>query len=263
MLVSYIITVKNGEDYILSAITSIQRQIGVTTEIIVVDDGSSDNTVPILKSIVDSLVLIETTGIGRSAALNLGIKCAKGTYICILDADDQIHPEKTKSQYQVISGNDSCDVVFTGFSVFTEDKELEDIKRQRLTSLVVTTPDLNILYYRNPFCHSSMFIKKELIMSIGGYNESLKKLVDYEIYLRLSEKKINIKYIDQKLTYKRFHANQQFESKKRLSYISSIFMLQVRFNIKNAKYLYLPFICGKFLYSLLPRNIRKKIKNSH
>ncbi|WP_416858554.1 glycosyltransferase [Escherichia coli] len=255
-------TVKNGQEFICSAISSILSQQSVDIEIVVVDDGSTDNTASIIKGIEGNIIFIETGGVGRAKALNLGVRHSHGDYICILDADDQIHPDKTKLQLDFVTKNKNrIQVVFTDFFVFSHDDELTHfmLTNYCVAHLLMTSP--NVLRYKNPFCHSSMLIKKDILLSVGGYNENLTKLVDYDLYLRLMAKNINMACLNEKLTYKRFHSKQQFENNKRINYIFAVFILQLKYNFNAHGYVYIPLIFAKLLYSFLPKAFRKYIKN--
>ncbi|HIF7473522.1 TPA: glycosyltransferase family 2 protein, partial [Escherichia coli] len=99
------------------------------------------------------------------------------------------------------------------------------------------------------------------LLSVGGYNENLTKLVDYDLYLRLMAKNINMACLNEKLTYKRFHSKQQFENNKRINYIFAVFILQLKYNFNAHGYVYIPLIFAKLLYSFLPKAFRKYIKN--
>ena len=103
--VSIIIPAYNAEDFISDAIESSLHQSISDIEVIVVNDGSSDNTVEIVSSIKDSRVrLVTQKNGGQSVAINNGVECAKGEYIKLLDADDWINPFHLEAQINAING---------------------------------------------------------------------------------------------------------------------------------------------------------------
>lgn len=102
-LVSVIIPAYNAEDYIIQCLESILKQTYTNLEIIVVNDGSTDATLEILKTIQDSrIVLISQENRGCSSAKNSGLKHASGSFIQYLDADDVLSPDKIEAQVQKI-----------------------------------------------------------------------------------------------------------------------------------------------------------------
>lgn len=260
MLVSYVITVKNGCSFIEATLISVLNQTYKHIEIIVVDDGSTDNTLELLYGFGDKLNVIPTTGVGRSKALNIGIKAAKGVYICILDADDLIHSSKTELQIKALQKcTENNIIIFTEFEVFSSDKNL--IIDRQISNHSYTMIDRNTLFYKNPFCHSSMMIRRELLINLKCYNNNLKKLVDYDLYIRSVKAGVSFLRINKKLTFKRFHDAQSFESKNRGAYILSILKMQFGYVIKERKFQYLPLVLMKLIYSVLPAKIRLHLKN--
>src|SRR5699024_5738845 len=100
-LISIICTVRNGEKTISKTIDSILEQSYENWEFIIVDDGSTDKTIDILNEykIKDKRIRVVSTGIiGRGKALNKAVSKANGNYLCNIDADDLMHPEKLSIQ---------------------------------------------------------------------------------------------------------------------------------------------------------------------
>ncbi|WP_230834014.1 hypothetical protein, partial [Vibrio campbellii] len=156
--------------------------------------------------------------------------------------------------------NENVDFIFSNYLVFenTNTPEAPSINiKGKIYPVKVES-----LYYTNPFCHSSMVVKTTVLRELGGYNETLSKLVDYDLYIRaMNHYKFAI--LRQPLVYKRFHINQSFERSNRTRYIFSILSMQSKNLINSGKLQYFPIIFAKFIYSLLPAKIRKSIKNSH
>ena len=101
-LVSVVIPSFNSGDYILEAIESVAQQTYLRVEVIVVDDGSTDDTVKKLRSLIETGKIHYTfqSNQGLAAARNTGIELAKGEYLQFLDADDLISPTKIEKQVQ-------------------------------------------------------------------------------------------------------------------------------------------------------------------
>jgi len=98
MKISAVIPAYNSAAYINDAITSIHEQTHPIDEIIIIDDGSTDNTCEVVQRSKGNIIYIKQENQGPSAARNHGIKAASGDWIAFLDADDQWTPDKTKEQ---------------------------------------------------------------------------------------------------------------------------------------------------------------------
>jgi glycosyltransferase involved in cell wall biosynthesis len=104
--ISIIIPAYNAEEYIFNAINCALNQTFSDIEVIVVNDGSTDQTEHIVNRFDDSrLHMICQVNMGQSAAINKGVECAKGTYIKLLDADDWINPNHVEAQLLAITGS--------------------------------------------------------------------------------------------------------------------------------------------------------------
>lgn len=116
-LVSVIIPAYNSEQYIAKCIESVINQTYQNIEIIVVNDGSSDNTASVVKQFSNVILLNKENG-GLSSARNYGIKCAKGKYVIFLDSDDYIEPKFVENLYSETSGKEDeiimCDFLTNG-----------------------------------------------------------------------------------------------------------------------------------------------------
>jgi glycosyltransferase involved in cell wall biosynthesis len=174
MLISVIIPAHNEELYISRAIRSAMDQsIGKDLyEIIVIDDGSTDNTLKILKSFGDQIRLIELKdNLGLPYARNAGIRAALGRYIINLDADDFMHIEMLKVQNLFLSMNNDFDAVATDY--FIVDEKERHIERRNCEE--------------HPIACGIMF-RKERLISIGLYDESFMLCEDQDLSIRFQEK---------------------------------------------------------------------------
>ena len=101
--ISAIIPAYNSADFITDAVASMRAQTHPVDEIIIVDDGSSDNTREVIQHLGDDIVTIHQANAGPSAARNAGLARARGEFIAFLDADDQWTPDKTANQLEVFA----------------------------------------------------------------------------------------------------------------------------------------------------------------
>ncbi len=173
----------NGSKHIRTSIDSVLSQTFSDFELLIVNDGSTDNTLDIITSYNDCRIRVITNerNIGITKSLNRGLAKARGEYIARLDDDDVSMPERLQKQYDFL--NKHTDIVLVGGWAEHIDKN-GDIIRVRKTP----TDPLVIRYellYSNCFYHSAIMFRKQEILDIGGYNEEFKHAQDYELFSRL------------------------------------------------------------------------------
>lgn len=114
-LVSVVIPNYNYARYVGEAIESVEKQTYKPVEIIVVDNGSTDNSLEVLKKIGDRIRLVAQENMGQAGSRNSGIKAARGEFVAFLDADDTWHPEKLEKQMEKFS-DPAVGLVYTGIT---------------------------------------------------------------------------------------------------------------------------------------------------
>jgi teichuronic acid biosynthesis glycosyltransferase TuaG len=211
-LVSVIIPVFNGEEYISETIRSIQSQSFQNWELIITDDGSTDRTAEILKgfAIQDNRigVLSQPNG-GMGKARNFAISKAKGKYLAFIDADDLWFHDKLEKQLHAIQ-EESADLVYTSGIVFqgSTDNVLEE------WNVPHGAQDYNALFLKQMYGFTvpvlSVFVRKECVTDVGGFEEN--KLshfaADYQLWLRIMDNGAKFYGIDEPLFYYRVHEKQ-------------------------------------------------------
>ncbi len=114
-LVSILIPCYNSEQWLAETIESALAQTWKNIEIIIVDDGSTDNSLAIAKSFESSIVkVISQENKGASTARNIALKEAQGDFIQYLDADDLLAPDKIELQVGLLENNGDCNLVASG-----------------------------------------------------------------------------------------------------------------------------------------------------
>ncbi|MBU0477484.1 glycosyltransferase [bacterium] len=193
-LVSVIIPTYNADKYIKEALESVFKQTYTNTEIIVIDDGSTDNTKEVLTPYLDRIQYIYKENGGPASARNLGIKMAKGEYIAFLDADDIWLKEKLETQIKEM--NDGIGLV--GCKDHTINGR---IKRTRNISY-------KELLIKNVFSNSSVLVRRECIDRVGLFDErpEFKAVEDWDMWIRIS-KRCKATYINKTLVRIRSEAN--------------------------------------------------------
>src|SRR5690554_921350 len=157
-------TVKNGQEVVSDAIESVLNQTYQNLELIVVDDGSDDGTVSVVKGFAkqDSRIkVIESGGVGRARALNIDVHNAAGEYLLNLDADDYAHPRRAELQVRFMERKGREFVASKGVFVFDDEKPCWDdgIGDRNIGFDVVG----NSIAYKNSINHSSVAFSRSLV----------------------------------------------------------------------------------------------------
>lgn len=203
-LVSIITPVFNGEKFLAKAIESALDQTYQNFELLIVNDGSTDNSFAIIKPFLkDSRVIyIEQKNAGVAAARNTAIKHAKGKYIGFLDQDDLWLDNKLEVQVAALEQDKSVALVHSKQDFI--DSHSNKIDYEWVTGASGYCFREN--FKKNRIAVLTVLIRKTIIEEIGLFNEQLSGADDYEMWLRVTLKH-PIKYIDQSLVFYRFHDN--------------------------------------------------------
>lgn len=264
MEISAIMTVKNGQEFLLGSVGSIINQTVSPFEIVVVDDGSEDTTVTLLEEIKSktniNIKIIKTNGVGRARALNLAVDNASGQWIANLDVDDFWHPRKLERQVTALQKYPSASLLITDtMRVYGE----EDVNfANAVDNEQVSTLERSDFLLRNPVNHSSVMMKRDVLVQAGKYNEALERQIDIDLWVRLLSGGFKFYRVETPLTAKRIHKNQSFESKGRFRYSRGALYMGLRqLRELDAAWFYYPYPFLKFIYNMLPgfvRNVRKR-----
>ncbi|MET2984693.1 glycosyltransferase family 2 protein [Aureibaculum conchae] len=262
-LVSVIITVYNGMPYIIDAIEHLQNQTYTNIEIIVVDDGSSDETKKAVEQIskTDNKVrLIKSSRIGRGKALNKAIEVSKGEFLAINDADDFSHKTRIQKQVDFLEANH--DYVLVGSK-----SNLRNLQTGEVTNHSIERPSSNVEIRKyflkgQPIQHVCVLMRAEAIEKIGGYSEKINFLYDRDLFIRLASNGGKLHNLDEILVDVGHHPTRffynTFTGKERIK-------LDFHYRFEAAKMLNEPFktrfkLWSLLRWSLLPEGIRKTIK---
>ncbi len=204
--VSVIIPTYNRAHLIKRAIQSVLNQTYQNFEIIVVDDGSVDNTEEVVKNFNNQKIryIRYNENKGVAAARNTGIKATRGDYIAFQDSDDEWFPNKLERQMEVFKNvSPEVGVVYTGtwrirnneriyLPLFTGKQREGNICKELKENFVMPAP--------------AAIVKKECFNRVGMFEERLPRLVDWELWLRIS-KYYEFKYISEPLVTQYYTPN--------------------------------------------------------
>jgi glycosyltransferase involved in cell wall biosynthesis len=189
--VSIIMPVYNGERYLRAAIESVLDQTYESWELIVVDDGSTDNTARLVSEISENenriSYLYQQNG-GQANARNTGIKNARGDLIAFLDQDDLWMKEKLELQVKAIEDS-GADVIFSnGFLFVDDDVHSETEEFPTVHGKFRGSEMFRLLFIQNRIPVLSALVKGNALTSIGllDENPSIKNSDDYDLWLRLA-----------------------------------------------------------------------------
>lgn len=208
-LVSIIIPVFNGSNYISEAIDSALNQTYKKVEVIVVNDGSTDNgaTREICKSYGDRIIYHEKKNGGVSSALNLGIGKMRGEYFSWLSHDDRYLPQKIERNLDIIQKSGNPMTIPFGNYAYIDRRG----KRLKVT-YVKEGGDRSGVYsvMMGNLNGLTLLIHKSLIDEVGGFDENLPTIQDYDLFFKLAIKyNKNFFYDRRVLVETRIHPLQQ------------------------------------------------------
>lgn len=173
----------NAGKYIAEAIRSVLQQSFTDFELLIVDDGSSDNTLSVIRSFSDPRIRwLRQDNKGIAPALNAGLKEARGIYIARFDADDICMPSRLARQVVFLDGHPTCLVTGSDAEYISENGEhLFNFSCKGHTNREIK----DNLYQHCPFIHSAVMYRKEVILRIGGYPVHAHNFEDYLLWVRL------------------------------------------------------------------------------
>jgi hypothetical protein len=203
--VSVVIPCYNYGHYLTEAVYSVLHQTYQDFEIIIVNDGSTDNSREIAEEIIDrnrnySMRLISTENSGKPAiSRNRGISASRGEYVLCLDADDLIMPTMLEMCVEYLDAYDSISVVYT-----------DQIKFNETGSILIEPPEYEFgSLLRGNFLNYCSLFRKKAWSDVGGYAEDI-GYEDWDFWINCATRGHIGKHIPQPLFAYRYHGNGQY-----------------------------------------------------
>lgn len=201
--ISVIIPTYNSARYICETIDSVLSQTYKNFEILVIDDGSTDNTRNRLKQYENSINYTYKKNEGVSIARNYGIEKAKGEYLAFLDSDDIWKPTKLEKQINTIENQSEAIACFTLTEYFDESGNV--VNKSEFPNYADLTEAL-LLYSCVIGPPSSFMMHRSIFEKIGGFDPNFSQCADWDMWLRLT-KFGKVICLDEYLVQYRHHAN--------------------------------------------------------
>ena len=192
--VSIIMSIYNAEKTLKKSLESIVNQTYEIIEILIADDGSTDNTLKICEEFLSKHenieLLVNKKNIGLTKTLNLLIEKSKGDYIARQDADDISYNYRIAKQLDFLLEN-NLDVVLSRANIMNQNRMIPGISYY--------LPKKLLIKLKNPYIHGTLFIKTNVIKKLGGYNEKFYYAQDYKLMTDLHNAQNKIKMMKEPL----------------------------------------------------------------
>lgn len=213
--ISVLLPVFNGMPYLPSAISSILNQTYKNLEVIVINDGSTDDSLKYLKTLRDKRVKIITnkSNLGLVYSLNIGLKNAKGEYIARMDSDDISHKMRIKKQFAFLIKNDQVDLCGSWVLVINEKSQKIGLKKTPLTHKKI----VKFLDWYSPIIHPTFFATREFYKSVNGYSQQFEFAEDYDLLIRGKKNHIYANMPEALLSFRKQKSRRSYVSISKMS----------------------------------------------
>lgn len=199
--IAVVIPSYNSSETINDCIYSVLNQTHKVNEIIIVNDGSTDNTLEILESIKNKeksyfIKILNQKNKGIGAARNLGLQNCNSEFVAFLDSDDYWFSNKIEICLEELSKKNDLDIVYHDEILIKNNKS----KLIEFGRILEPKPN-NFVFFRNNLSPSSVIVRFALLKKIGFFSEDMKfnSAEDYDLWIRLSYNNFNYKYINSPL----------------------------------------------------------------
>jgi glycosyltransferase involved in cell wall biosynthesis len=177
-------SVYNAEDTVLAAVQSILDQTFQAWELVIVDDGSQDNSAKILeerfKDHPDIKFIKNSTNIGLSRSLNIAFEHCAAKYIARMDADDISYKDRLQLQADFLDTNTNIDVLGGNADVIDDRGEVISATDMPQNQAEI----LSSITRLNPLIHPTVMMRRDFLEKLSGYDPKFRKKQDYDLWLR-------------------------------------------------------------------------------
>ena len=263
-MISIIVSIYNSDKTLSKMIESVLNQTCQNFELILINDGSTDNSLDIVKRFMkadERIVHIDKENSGLTKSLNIGLKRAKGKYIARIDADDIWKKDKLEKQIKFLKENQDYALVGTAYDEIDELGNIIYLK-QRVPLLLQHKDIINNIVKYNPFLHSSVLFRKDILENIGFYNESFKYTQDYEYWIRIMSQ-YKVANLEEILTSRRYSSGMISIQKEKEQRMYAIKSKLLAVNLLSKSIIEYKYLINDILVYILPQvivNFIRRIK---
>lgn len=212
---------KDNPEYLSLSLQSLVDQTCRPAEVVLVEDGPIGSQLANAISSFEGVLNIHSVklerNLGLGAALSIGLETCHSDIVFRIDADDIARPDRLQKQFAFLAQNSNVDIVGS-FAIEIDRNGVEGMTRMRP---VTHTRILNNLW-ANPFIHSATAFRRHRVLSAGGYDPSLRRRQDYELWFRCARHGLGFANIDEPLMYYRFDKETHKRQPLKLAYEQSI-----------------------------------------
>lgn len=258
--ISVIMGIYNCEETLAHAIESIINQTYTDWELIMCDDGSTDNTYHIAKEYSEkysNIILIQNEcNRGLNYTLNHCLKYAKGRYIARQDGDDLSLPYRFERQIEILENTD-YGIVSSAMIYFDEQGDWGQGNPKEIPTKVDFISG-------SPICHAPCMVRKEILDEVNGYSESkyLLRVEDYHLWFKIYSKGYKAYNIKEPL-YKMFDGREAYNRRKFKYRINEMYLKFIGFRMLEMPIKYYPYILRPIIVGLLPKAIYTRLHNAN
>lgn len=235
-LISIIVASYNYEKYIIETLDSIISQTYKNYEVIVVDDGSKDNSIEVITRYVkryNNVFLYthdEHKNKGLPSSLKLGVEKSRGEYIAFCESDDYWHPEHLEKKIEIINSYNNVNIISNGVNMFGDRHTVDFYEKDYMKQLSIFLSNggnlIDVKYHK--FMNyiptfSSIMIKRDILLSLD-YNPVVPAWIDFWLYRQIFKKDI-LFHTFEKLTYWRMHESyNSLDNSDKYSFFNKLFI---------------------------------------
>jgi len=236
-VISVIMAVYNCDIFLDDAIQSIINQTFSEFELIVINDGSTDQSFDLLlqwQTIDNRMIIINQENMGLTKSLNRGLSLARGEFIARHDCDDYSHKERFNKQLAIFDHHPNVIIVGSDVAWIDETNTILDIMAgpQSYSDALSCFFDI-----ANPYVHGSIMVRKHVLQILNGYRDAFQTSQDFDLYIRMTQVQGEWRSVPEVCYYLRIHSN---------SITAKKWMLQLRHGLA----------CARQIQTLFPNKMR-------
>jgi glycosyltransferase involved in cell wall biosynthesis len=233
--ISVVIPAYNASGFLAETLRSVLAQTVPPDEVLVIDDGSKDNTLEIAESFAPQVTAIRRPNSGAATSRNYAVEQAKSEWIAFVDADDIWEPEKLERQLAVIAQHPETELCYTGRRLLLKESSEGEWKLGAVIDVAPAEKIAMALHRNVTFLPSSVLIRRSTYLKFGGFDTTVRFVEDWELWLRLLHGGVKFGACREPLVQYRLHPNSTTQN--------------VMGNLEEAKSIYRKYVSPRLHWS--------------